>query len=157
MAGETEPEAVIRFRELASGDERWALVRATPLFNGHGGVRHVVNVFIDITEDQKRRQAQAFLTDASRALWHSSLEWAATLQKVAQLAVPVLADWCAVDVLEPDGSLSLIAIAHADPEKVEWAYELRTAFPDRQRAIPRASPMWCAPACPNSSLRSRRR
>ncbi len=129
MTGEHEPEAVIRFREIASGDERWALVRATPLFDGHGRIRHVVNVFIDVTDDQKRRQGQRFLTDASRALWHSSLEWAGTLQKVAQLAVPTMADWCAVDVLEPDGSLSLIAIAHVDPEKVEWAHELRRRFP----------------------------
>ena len=129
MAGEPEPEAVVGFRDLASGEERWALVRATPLFDDLGKVRNVVNVFIDITGDQKRRLGQSFLTDASRALWHSSLDWGATLRKVAQLAVPKLADWCSVDVLEPDGSLSLIAIAHVDPEKVEWAYELRRRFP----------------------------
>jgi len=129
MTGETEPEAVIRFRELESSVERWALVRATPLFDAQGQVRHVVNVFIDITDDQKRRQGQRFLTDASRALWHSSLEWAATLRNVAQLAVPTMADWCAVDVLEPDGSLSLITIAHVDPDKAAWAYELRRRFP----------------------------
>ncbi len=129
MAGEPEPEAVVGFRDLASGEERWALVRATPLFDDLGRVRNVVNVFIDITGDQKRRLGQSFLTDASRALWHSSLDWGATLRKVAQLAVPKLADWCSVDVLEPDGSLSLIAIAHVDPEKVEWAYELRRRFP----------------------------
>ena len=40
-----------------------------------------------------------------------------------------MADWCSVDVLQPDGSLSLIAVAHVDPAKVEWARELRRRFP----------------------------
>jgi hypothetical protein len=57
------------------------------------------------------------------------LNWEATIQRVARLAVPDLADWCAVDVLEADGSLSLIALAHVDPAKVEWAHELRRRFP----------------------------
>ena len=33
-----------------AAEDRWALVRATPLFDQRGDVRHVVNVFVDITE-----------------------------------------------------------------------------------------------------------
>ena len=43
--------------------------------------------------------------------------------------MPQLADWCAVDILEPDGSLKLLAIAHPESSKVEWAREFRRAFP----------------------------
>ncbi len=128
LAGEREPEAVVRFRRHPGDEDRWALVRARPLFDARGRVRHVVNVFIDITEDRVRRQMQTFLADATKEL-SRSLNWEATIQRVAQLAVPVLADWCAVDVLEPDGSLSLIALAHVDPVKAEWARELRQRFP----------------------------
>ncbi|MGZ8565919.1 MAG: SpoIIE family protein phosphatase [Actinomycetota bacterium] len=128
LAGEREPEAVVRFRTHPNEDERWALVRATPLFDGRGQVRHVVNVFVDITADRARRQVQSFLADATKQLARS-LDWEATIRRVARLAVPVMADWCAVDVVEPDGSLSLIAIAHVDPAKVEWAQELRRRFP----------------------------
>lgn len=128
LRGEQEPEAVIRFRRRLGGEDRWALVRATPLFDDDGSVRHVVNVFVDITADRAQRQAQAFLAEATMEL-ASSLDWEATLQRVAQLAVPTMADWCALDVLQPDGSLSLIAVAHVDPAKVQWAYELRRRFP----------------------------
>ena len=130
LAGEREPEAVVRFRRHSDDEDRWALVRARPLFDARGRVRHVVNVFIDITEDRVRRQMQTFLADATKEL-SRSLDWEATIQRVAQLAVPILADWCAVDVLEPDGSLSLIALAHVDPMKVEWARELRQRFPSQ--------------------------
>ena len=128
FAGEREPEAVVRFRRRSGGGDRWALVRATPLFDQRGEVRHVVNVFVDITEDRARQRTQAFLVGATQEL-SRSLNWEATIQRVARLAVPDLADWCAVDVLEADGSLSLIALAHVDPAKVEWAHELRRRFP----------------------------
>ena len=128
LRGEREPEAVLRFRRLADAEERWALIRATPVFDEGGSVRHVVNVFIDVTADRRRRQVQSFLVDATKELAHS-LDWEATIQRVARLAVPVMADWCAVDILELDGTLSLIAVAHVDPAKVEWAYDLRRRFP----------------------------
>lgn len=128
LVGEREPEAVVRFRKRSGGDDRWALVRATPLFDSRGQVRHVVNVFVDITADRARRQAESFLADATNELARS-LNWESTIERVARLAVPVMADWCTVDVLEPDGSLSLIAVAHVDPAKVEWARELRRRFP----------------------------
>ena len=128
LTGEREPEAVVRFRRRSGGGERWAIVRATPLLDARGEVRHVVNVFVDITEDRARLQAQSFLVSATHEL-SRSLNWEATIQRVARLAVPDLADWCAVDVLEADGSLSLIAVAHVDPAKVEWARELRRRFP----------------------------
>ena len=67
-----------------------------------------------------------------------SIDWEPTLQRVAELAVPVMADWCSVDILQPDGSLKLTALAHADPAKVEWARELRRRFPDRSRCEDRA-------------------
>ena len=41
FTGEREPEAVVRFRKRSGGGDRWALVRATPLFDTRGEVRHV--------------------------------------------------------------------------------------------------------------------
>ena len=95
----------------SDGCRTMALVRATPLFDGHGGVRHVVNVFVDITDDQKRRHgttvpdgrfacALALLVGMGG---HAPERCAARGADDGGL--------CAVDVLGPDGSLSLIAIA----------------------------------------------
>jgi len=69
----------------------------------------------------------AFLADASREL-SSSLDYEATLTRVAQLAVPRFADWCAIDVVE-GGRLRRVAVAHVDPAKVRLAHELAERYP----------------------------
>lgn len=79
------------------------------------------------TEAAERARLLGFLADASAEL-SSSLDYRATLAKVASLCVPVLADWCAVDVLER-GSLTTLAVAHADPERVAWAWQLQRRYP----------------------------
>ena len=68
-----------------------------------------------------------FLADASREL-ASSLDYDATLTRVAQLAVPTFADWCAIDVVE-DLRLRRVAVAHVDPAKVRLAHELAERYP----------------------------
>ena len=91
----------------------------------------------DITARKQAEQTLAFLAEASKVL-ASSLDYQTTLNAVAQLAVPNFADWCAVDVLEADRTLSRVAVAHADPDKVELAHELqrRTPFdPDAPRGV----------------------
>jgi signal transduction histidine kinase len=57
------------------------------------------------------------------------VDYGSTMQKVARLAVPSFADWCAVDLLEPDGSLRRVAVAHVDPFKVELAHALHRRYP----------------------------
>jgi serine phosphatase RsbU (regulator of sigma subunit) len=76
-----------------------------------------------------RARQLAFLADASEEL-SRSLEYRVTLQKVAELAVPDLADWCAVTLLE-DGQLRSVAVAHKDPAKAEWAREFEQRYPPR--------------------------
>jgi PAS domain S-box-containing protein len=70
----------------------------------------------------------SFLGEAS-ALLASSLNYEDTLARIAQLAVPRLGDWCAVDILADDGSIRRLATTHVDPEKVRWAWELTKRFP----------------------------
>ena len=71
----------------------------------------------------------ALLAEASRLL-AASLDYAALLQKVADAAVPRLADWCAVDVLDPpaDGawppSVRRVAMAGRDAANLAWARKL---------------------------------
>jgi len=78
-------------------------------------------------EAEAARQRLAFLAEASRVL-ASSLDYETTLERVAQLAVPTLADWCFVDVADEDGSIRRLAVAHVDPSKGDWAAELKTHF-----------------------------
>lgn len=69
-----------------------------------------------------------FLSDASKIL-SSSLDYKTTLANVAKLSILHIADWCGVDILNDDGEIEQVAVAHRDPAKVKWAKELRKHRP----------------------------
>lgn len=81
-------------------------------------------------EIAQRRQIEynlRFLAEASKLL-ASSLDYETTLTHVTNLAVPQIADWCSVDIRTDEG-IQQLAVAHVDPEKVQWARELNRANP----------------------------
>ena len=94
-------------------------------------------IFEDIT-DQKRAERQGtFLAQVSQLL-ASSLDYEQTLRNVAELAVPDVVDWCAVDLLDEDGDRRPVAVAHADPDRLLLAEQLRNYEPgqlDPQRGL----------------------
>lgn len=70
-----------------------------------------------------------FLAEASRLL-ASSLDYRITLARVAQLAVPALADWCFIDIVENNLTpFSEPVVAASDPEKEALLLELRRRYP----------------------------
>src|SRR3954451_15741502 len=71
--------------------------------------------------------ALGFLAQASGVL-AGSLHYERTLKEVATLTVPDVADWCAVDVVEPDGSLRQITSTHPDAEQEALLMELRRRY-----------------------------
>ena len=84
----------------ATGEERWLVNKVTVLRNAEGAIDRVVNVIQDVSEVKRAERAQALLGDATRALAEFP-EPEQALQRVAELVVERLADWCAIDV--PDG------------------------------------------------------
>jgi PAS domain S-box-containing protein len=78
--------------------------------------------------EQALRKRMTFLAEASDLL-ASSLDYNRTLRQLARLSVPGLADWCAIDILGPNGEIERLAVAHQDPEKVRWAHELQERYP----------------------------
>jgi PAS domain S-box-containing protein len=79
------------------------------------------------------RGTAGLLTEAGRLL-AGTLDFEETLRNVARLAIPGFADWCGVDVLEPDGSLRTLSSGHADPRKDALLLELRRRHRDAIRA-----------------------
>jgi PAS domain S-box-containing protein len=83
----------------------------------------------ELYETQRRlAEDQSFVAEAS-ALLGSSLHHETTLSNVAALAVPRFADWCSIDMVQEDGSIRRLTVAHVDPAKVRWAEELRAKYP----------------------------
>jgi PAS domain S-box-containing protein len=149
LAGDRPDPEVFRFTDADGRNERWSEVSASPVFFDDGSVKCAVNVFRDITElkqaqaeterraeDERiaRRAAEkaqhqlAFLAEASQVL-AESLDYQKTLTKLSQLAVPKLADLCVIDVVDEDGTVRRLGVAHQDPEKVRLAEELHRRYP----------------------------
>jgi PAS domain S-box-containing protein len=121
-------EALLRYLSRDSKEERWWMVRARPVVDAESKARFVVTAFQDVSEIKREEARVRYLGEMSDLLAHS-LSYEETLTRVAQLAVPELADWAAVDMAEPDGSIRRLAIAHSDPAKVRWARELEHQLP----------------------------
>jgi len=100
-----------------------------PIRTKSGEIKGVVMVFRDVTREQREHVRNEFLSAAGEALV-SSIDYPATLATVAKLAVPTLADWCAVDLVDPDAkTLRQVAVAHVDEDKVRFARALGERYP----------------------------
>jgi signal transduction histidine kinase len=79
--------------------------------------------------DRDRAVARLRLARRATAVLAESLDdYETTLEKLAQVAVPTLADWCVVDLLE-DGALRRVAVSHRDPAKTALVQELQDRYP----------------------------
>ena len=87
--------------------------------------------FTDIDGQKRAEQGQHVLAEVGRLLT-SSLDYHATLASICGLAVPALADWCSLELLNDDGQVEYLEVAHADRAKVELAHEYRRMYPPRQ-------------------------
>ena len=134
LAGQEPEGLLVQSIDRESGERRWSHIKAKPVRDADGSVRLAINVIEDVTELKQVEQSQRFLAEASRAL-ADSLEYESTLASIAQLAVPVVADWCAVD-LDGDvaGELDRVAVAHFDPAKVNGRARSWSATPPDPRA-----------------------
>jgi PAS domain S-box-containing protein len=128
---------------LADGVERWVAARGQAFFE-EGKARRFIGTVLDITERKRAEEERELLlareqlarVEAVRArrrlallaaagtTLSASLDYEATLEGISHLVVPELADWCLLDVLEEDGSVSQVAAAHADPTREELLREL---------------------------------
>ena len=133
LLGQTTDPMAIRFRVLATGEERWSLVKAKPVLHEDGQVVMVVNIFQDITDLKRTEMAQRLLAQAS-AILDTSLDYETRLIRLAEMIVPRLADWCSVDILDENQVLQRVVAMHIDPEKVKWAHELHRRYPPNPEA-----------------------
>ncbi|HEU4529088.1 MAG TPA: GAF domain-containing protein [Actinomycetota bacterium] len=139
-------EAEGRIWHAPSAEHHHVIARAAPVRDDRGTVVEWVGTVTDVHEQHLAEAASsererstlaslelasqrlAFLAEASGVL-ASSLVVGETLQRLADIVVPRLADWCTIDMLGEDGGVELVAVSHVDPAKVNMAWELRRRFP----------------------------
>jgi signal transduction histidine kinase len=90
------------------------------------GVQRDITEQVRAEEARERAEKNArFLAEASAVL-ASSLDYEATLRNVARLAVPALADWCLVDLMQPEGKFQRVEVATATPEDAVLARQAQS-------------------------------
>jgi PAS domain S-box-containing protein len=122
-------EVEFRLRR-SDGEYCWIVERGGPRIDADGTFTGFIGSGLDISDRKRHEENQAFLSEATRVL-ASSLNYRETLTSVAQLAVPTIADWCVVHVVDDAGSINPLAVAHVDPEKVDWARQIQERYPAR--------------------------
>jgi PAS domain S-box-containing protein len=126
------------------GTSRWVSANGRVLRDAAGRPVRMVGTTQDITrrktselEREAGQRRLAFLAQATSVL-AQSLDYERTLSRLAHLAVPFLADWCGVDVVEPDHTIRRVAVAYADPDQVDAARRLgEPPDPSSEIGIPR--------------------
>jgi diguanylate cyclase (GGDEF)-like protein/PAS domain S-box-containing protein len=124
MKGENPPETLFQMRVRETGIERWALVKASPIYDLNDQVDLVILLFEDITEYKRREHQQRFLAETA-ALLGASLDLEQTLKNVVDLVVPQLGDWCILDTVDDQGNINRIGVSCADPSKSGLADQLK--------------------------------
>ena len=126
-SGETVTNEEIEFLR-GDGSRGWLVMDAAPIRDREGRVVAAVGTMSDVTDRRARQENQRFLADAAEILG-SSLEYEETIARVAELAVPRVADWCVVDLTGDDGTVRRIKIAHANPERLALVERYAEHYP----------------------------
>jgi len=92
-------------------------------------------VLRDATAQVRREANERFLSQAGATL-ASSLDYEGTLQSIAHIAIPAVADCAVLDVVEPDGGIRRVASTHDDDDATKALRDLNTRF-----AVPNNAPL----------------
>ena len=137
LAGQEADPLLMRTVHRESGEVKWNLLKSTPLSDETGQPIATVTIIEDVTAEKTAELRERFLARATETLM-SSLDYQETLRNVAWLAVPEVADWCAVDLVDEFGARQQVVVAHRDREKLVLAEQLRRydpPAPDPERGV----------------------
>lgn len=111
------------------GSEAWVHHTRSLVRDEAGEPQYFVVVLEDVTARKRGEDRLRILAQAGQTLG-SSLDFHDTMQRAASLMVPHVADWCVLDLVEPGrAGVRMVGVAHADPEKLGWARQLRERYP----------------------------
>jgi PAS domain S-box-containing protein len=126
---ETGEVTVGELRQLERGEDTRTLeISAAPVRDAAGAIVSAVAIVADVTRRSRSEEQLRFLARANELLV-ASLEWERTLDAIADLAVPALAGYLVIDLLDEEDELHWVVAVHADPEKTELVRELRASYP----------------------------
>jgi serine phosphatase RsbU (regulator of sigma subunit) len=126
---EAEP-LILHTVHRQTGEARWQRLKTAPLRDAEGQTVAAVTVIEDLTAVKTAEVRTRVLANSGRIL-ASSLDYEQTLRNVAQVAVPDLADWCVVELIDPDMRRQPAIVTHShDDAHQELVEKLRSYEPE---------------------------
>jgi signal transduction histidine kinase len=98
----------------------------------------IAEISTDITERKQVERSQRLLAEAGPVL-AASLDATSRLANIAQVVVPLLADWCVIHITEEGEPIQPVAVAHADPQKLAVVDDMLRRHPPDPDAPPGAA------------------
>jgi serine phosphatase RsbU (regulator of sigma subunit) len=129
LRGEPAEPLLLHSVSRAGGQVGWRLLKAALLRDSEGEVIAAVTVIENVTAVKTAELRMRVLAESGRLLV-SSLDYQQTLSNVARVAVPALADWCTVELVDERMRRENVAMAHRNQDKGELAARLRELEPD---------------------------
>ncbi|MGQ4647601.1 ATP-binding protein [Lyngbya aestuarii] len=129
---ENNLELEVEFRLLhTSGEYRYCIARGKAQWDEQGQPLRISGVLSDISERKRSEESLRFQAQASNLL-SASLDYRTTLENLAKLAVPRLADCCAIDVVESESFSRRLAVAHVHSGKEKLLWDWQRRYPTQQ-------------------------
>ncbi|HEY4668964.1 MAG TPA: ATP-binding protein [Tepidiformaceae bacterium] len=126
------------------GRYRYHLARYVPVTDEDGTLTGWVGTSMQIDEQKRAQESQRFLGAAGEVL-SRSLDVDVTLTSLARLSISHLAEGCSIELLNPEGRIESVAVAHQDPHIEELLGQIRRRNPPAvggPHAIARAISSW---------------
>lgn len=111
------------FQQIIHNASIWVRVSTFPVADKNGEVAFVIVRLTDVSERKHREDKLKFLVESSK-VFAIAADAEEHLKQKARLTVPLIADWCTVNLVKEDGSLSRISVIHRSPGKIAQVTEL---------------------------------
>lgn len=129
MSGENNGRYAVEFRmrRFDTGDERWLTAAGKVSFAADGTPQRFLGTTSDVTARKVTEVRRAYL-DGVRDVLSATSDPHHMLREIARLAVPSMADWCAVDLIVDDTRQNLCSV-HSDPDRVAEVQDVHRRSP----------------------------
>jgi PAS domain S-box-containing protein len=115
------------------GRHLWLSVSCFRILDENGALKYVYTTIADIYRRKTREDKLQFMIESAKILSLTS-NLRRRLYEKARLAVPALADWCAIDIVREGNIIERAVTVHRDPEKLIYAEDLLKRFPPDPKA-----------------------
>lgn len=138
LAGEEPDPVLLQVRERTSGRRWWSRIFAKAVRGASGRPELAINVWHDVTEEQRRKEQVQHLLELTAELV-KTLDFEERLERLAEDLVSRFADWCAIDLVE-SGVRQPLVVRGAKPELLDELRSLASRRTDGSLAMTNIQP-----------------